>query len=320
MIGLVGSALTGTLLLAACGQGSSVGAVPGSTQSTGSRSLPPGPVSRSPQDLVGLWRLQADGEEPGTVLRIADDLSIWRRCSEEWGGWAASPSGGFVAYLSSYSYACGGPKPSVAPKPEEPPMPSPPGWLLHATGYRVQGADRILVDSTGRTVARLSPGGKPFPNPHVIAELSAAPTPDTRPGAGWHEPAPLPAGLKPPTAAQLIGTWYLRSSRPRPGTSASATPGAPTALASRPARAVFITFTADGGWKGSDGCNVTTGRWLLGSAGLVLSASGGTTRIGCFGQGEVPRLYEAARIGLDGSVLVYVDVKGRDIGRWSRTP
>ncbi len=54
--------------------------------------------------------------------------------------------------------------------------------------------------------------------------------------------APLPAKLRPATAAELIGTWK------------SAAVGAN--------QDQFLTIAADRTWQGSDGCNRTTGRWL----------------------------------------------------------
>ena len=34
----------------------------------------------APSSLVGSWLVEAAGEESGAVLRIADDISLFRRC------------------------------------------------------------------------------------------------------------------------------------------------------------------------------------------------------------------------------------------------
>lgn len=281
------------LLLSGCGARTSPGQAP-----TASLAVPTG----TPQDLIGLWRLEAAGEAPGTVLRIGQDLSLWRPCSVSWGAWTATAEGGFLADLSSYSYGCAGAKPTAPPKPEVPPAPPTPAWLTSASAWRADGDERILQDGAGRTVARLRPGGKPFANPNVAAELSAPPSLDSQLALRLRPARTLLPALSPAKAADVIGTWY-----PQPPRGAPAPPVKP-----------FTTLMADGSWTGSDGCNTAVGRWSLGPDGSLITTAGPSTDVGCRGQGTVPRLTSARRLGFAGPVLVLVDVDGADIGHLVR--
>jgi len=259
-------------------------------------------LSGRPQDLIGLWRLEASGEAPGTVLRIGQDLSVWRPCSVSWGAWAADGAGYFVADLSSYSYGCAGPKPSQPPKPAVPPPPPTPSWLTSAHAWRVDGAGRLLEDATGRVVAKLLPGGRPIPNPNAAPELSAPPSMDAALAARLRPARPLPATLSPATASGVLGTWYP-ASRP-----AAAAPTRP-----------FITLSPDGNWTGSDGCNATGGRWTLEPDGAFLATGRGSTLMLCAGEVAVPRMDLVRRLAFSGRTLVLVDADGADVARFART-
>jgi hypothetical protein len=281
-------AMIGVLALVACGPPPS--GAPGPLYS--------GSGGRQPRDLVGLWRVQAEGEETGTILRLGADLSIWRRCDDLFGGWVAGAAGGFVADTYAGSYECAGPKPSTAPKPAVPAPPATPDWLLRATAYRVDGAQRLLLDEYGGTVARLIPSGEPSPR-HVAAhELYAKPVLDAALERRLAPAAPLPANLRPATAADLVGTWK------------PALPGA------NPKQ--HVTIKADHTWEGSDGCNGQGGRWAVEGPGAVLTVGGGSTMIGCSGQDQAPRFEVARGAGFDGTTLVLIDAGGKEVGHLRR--
>lgn len=97
-VGLVAGTLT-AVLLAACGTGSVIG--PGGS---GTATDPSGVSSVRPLDataLVGLWRVEATGEEAGAVLRLAaDQMSLWRGCGVLLGGWRANSEGLFVSHCA----------------------------------------------------------------------------------------------------------------------------------------------------------------------------------------------------------------------------
>jgi hypothetical protein len=259
---------------------------------------PEQPGTGQPTDLVGLWRIEAPGEEPGTILRLGTDLSIWRECDEQFGGWAANSAGGFVGETFAYTYECNGPKPTKPPKPEMPSSPTT-EWLTKAVGYRVDGVDRVLVDEHGGTVARLRPSGEPSARRMVAHELYAKPPMDAALRRMLSPAAALPANLRPATRSELIGTW-------KP-TTAGANPGQ------------FITIRADGSWNGSDGCNGQSGRWTITSPGAVLTVAGATTLIGCAGQDRAPQFRVARGAGLAGETLVLLNAQGNELGRLNRT-
>jgi hypothetical protein len=266
------------VMLAACGTGTA-----DPEDSGGS----PTPTPGDPIDLVGLWMVrEAAGEEPGAILRLADRLSLWRGCGHLDGSWRATPDGLFVDHVGGGSGACYHGPGSV------------PDWLRLAAGHRADGPDRLLVDREGHTVARLVPGGRP--------KVDA----DTAPSEG--EPAvltdelrrmlspaaPLPGGLRPAAAADLVGRWV--PSDPA-GTRAPQPP--------------FVQLAADGGWTGSDGCNGQGGRWVAGSAGSFLAVAGAQTLIGCAGADVGGWLSAASRAGITGDELVLLDPTGRELGR-----
>jgi len=284
--------MIGLLALAAC-------AAPQSDAPGPSGSGPiSGLGSQQPRDLVGLWRVEAHGEESGTILRLGSDLSIWRRCDDLFGGWQADAAGGFVGDTNASSYECAGAKVTAAPKPDVPSPPRTPDWLLRAAAYRVDGADRLLLDEHGGTVARLFPSGEPSPR-HVVAhELYAMPVMDAALQRALVPAAPLPAKLRPATAAELVGTWK------------SAVPG------TNPRQ--YLTLKADRSWQGSDGCNGQGGRWTVARPGAVLTVADGSTLIGCAGQGKAPQFGLARGAGFDGATLVLTNARGKEIGRLKR--
>lgn len=277
-------------MLAVAGCGAGAGGEPGGDAGA----PPPGPPTPStapadPVGLVGLWTVQeAAGEEPGAILRLADTgLSLWRKCGNLAGSWAAGRDGLFVAHLTGGSGSCYRGPDDV------------PGWLREAAGHRAVDRDRVLVDGAGRAVARLVPGGRPevgadtAPSegepPVVTAELRA------RLGAA---PAPLPAGLRPAAPTELARRWLpVRG----PGASSPEPPHA--------------QLRPDGSWTGSDGCNGQGGRWVAGAGGSFLAVAGAQTLIGCDGVNVGGWLSDAGRAGFDGDQLVLLDRAGKELGR-----
>lgn len=278
------------ILLAGCGGLTSEARSPAAPGSSASAPRLAAPVT-SPEGLVGRWRVDAAGEQSGTVLRIGGDLSLWRKCWDFFGDWMADGHGRFVAGVWAYSPACQGPGPAGPVKP---------AWLIATRGYRAAGRDWLLLDSAGHVVARLSPGGKPFPNPNVAPQVWAPPKLDSAQARKLRQAVPLPPSARAATTAEVIGKWV-----PRPGPSASRS-------------GAYITFRGDGSWIKSDGCNIYRGQWSLGAGGSLLSVSSGSTLVGCLGQGEVPMMTGAMRLGFSGAVLVVRDAGGAVIGQLIR--
>ncbi|MDG4830511.1 META domain-containing protein [Solwaraspora sp. WMMD1047] len=270
-----------SLLLAGCAGSADDGSA------TATPSDAPGAADAEPVALIGLWAVEeAAQEEAGAVLRVAPtELSLWRDCGNLSGSWRADTGGLFVAAVYGAS-GC-----ELAEEPT-------PAWLREATSFRTAGEDRLLLNVQGDVLARLAPGGKPEPAPDILPEQAEPPVVTDEVRRAFAPPAPLPADLTPlPAPEALLGRWV-------PATGPT---GAPD-----PA---FVELTADGSWRGSDGCNALGGRWVAASGGPLLATSGASTLVGCDNVPIAQWLSEASQAGLDGDVLVLVDAKGTELGR-----
>jgi heat shock protein HslJ len=212
-------------------------------------------------------------------------LALFRACGASWGAWNADHDGAFLADGGAWSGEC-----------RDRPWAD---WLDAAAKHRPDGDGHVLLDSDGVVVARLVPGEQPT-LPPTIAQSEAAPpeiTDDTR--AALAPATALPSPLAPADAGALLG-WWIPTDAP-PGSTA------------------HVTFTEDDRWSGSDGCNGEGGRWRAGDEGVLLVAAGGDrTEIGCENIPVDSRMARAARAGLDGDVLVLVDRRGGELGRFDR--
>jgi hypothetical protein len=160
------------------------------------------------------------------------------------------------------------------------------GWLDRAVGYRIDGVDRLLVDADGATTARLvpAPGATPSLSPYERKQLRARAS----------APAPVPGGLEPATTGDLLRRWV-----PVRGGNGKA----------------YVTFGADGRFRGSDGCNGQAGKYLVGEDGELIAVSGPQTLIGCDNVEIDGWLGSAGRAALDGSTLVLLDAHAHEIAR-----
>ena len=248
-----------------------------------------------PVDLIGLWKLSADGEEAGAALLIdGTEFRLFRRCTALFGDWDADERGLFVADASSQS-----PHTGAGCPPQDPPADVrdlQPAWLTRAVGFRAAGAGRELLDAAGAAVARLEPGAQVPPWPGIAAELFQPPVVTEEIRSGFRPAAALPAGLTPAGASALHGRWVPARS---PGRS-------------------YVEFQADGRWTGSDGCNGAGGRWVAGPGGAFLGTTGASTLIGCENVPVASWLADGRRAGLDGAVLVLVGADGKELGRLTR--
>jgi hypothetical protein len=250
------------------------------------------PTPGDPLQLVGSWHLDAPGQEPGSVLRLGDDLSLWSGCGACFGGWSADRAGLFVAHVSSMSGGCRLPASGGDWTP---------AWLTKARAFKAGGTSVELLDANGAVVARLTPGAHPTAGPDMASELAAPPTVSADLTQRMRAAAPLPAGLTPATSARLVGRWIS---------------------ADHPDRRGFVDLRADGSWRGSDGANDQGGGWTAGPGGSLVAVAGAQTLVGCAG-GCVnigAWLSEAAHAGFDGSTLVLVDADGSVLGRLAHGP
>lgn len=229
-----------------------------------------------PAELVGSWFIAADGEEPHAILTLGDGLFLLRKCGTLDGNWRANKHAMFVGEFYGGSGGCF--------KAQQSPFPQ---WMVKVTGFRRDGNNELLVTSRGTTVATLTPGAQASPDPD-IAEMHG----------GFAEPQPLPAGVDPVTADDVIGRW-LPMPQDRPEGSRDK---------------AFVEFDDGGGYTGSDGCNGVGGRYIVGPAGLILATSGPRHLVGCDNSPLPDWPAESGRLGLRDGHLVFVDPAGKVLG------
>ncbi|BCB90812.1 META domain-containing protein [Phytohabitans suffuscus] len=246
-----------------------------------------------PVALIGNWRVTGTEEQEGAVLRLAgpSDLALFRPCGMLGGGWRADGAGMFVAEVTGYS---------VCPSPAEAERWTP-AWLARASGYRLAGVDRELLDPAGEVVARLAPATAPgrVDPKRISPDLAEPPVVTDQDRQALAPAAPLPAGLTPATARTLAGRWVAVDGVRRPGEA-------------------HVELRADGAWSGSDGCNGSRGRWVAGEGGTLLATAGSSTLIGCENHPATSWLYQARRAATAGDQLTLFDVAGKELGRLRR--
>jgi hypothetical protein len=290
------AALAALLLAAACSSSTPKAAAP--SPSNGPTSAAPRPGD-SPSSLVGVWKVSgASGEPAGSVLRIGgprgEPLILFRQCGEFFGGWVASPSGGFLGLLSGYSMAC---LTSVGHGDPTPP------WIAAARSYAVRGSERELLTSDGRVLARLLPGGVAHAGKDMLPSLAAPPMLSSAERRKLDTPPrALPTGVEPARASALAGRW-----QPYP------------AKRFRSSQQPYVSFAADGQWTGSDGCNGVGGTLRVGSAGELINVGGWTTLIGCLGAPVGSFVPKSGRVSASGGVLTFYDANGKVLGKLIRS-
>jgi hypothetical protein len=260
-------------------------------------------VIAGPAGLIGDWLVEGTSEPAGTVVGIGVPtgpgdtdpslLVLWRPCTSSAGGWKADWNGLFVANTIGTNSRC--------PRPADQ---STPRWLSQANGYRVDGSNRLLLDSAGRVLARLLPSSPPahVPAGAVGSWNTEVPSPSSAVQAQFTRSAPLPKGLLPASRARVVGRWV------------------PIGFGSTPlARQPYLAFRADGTWESSDGCNGNRGPWAIGRGGAMLAVVGISGAVGCAGASTDSWMEAVAHAGLDGRVLVLVDRNSKALGRLTRS-
>lgn len=251
-------------------------------------------VSYDAESLVGSWHVAAVGEEPDASLIIGDHLNgeivLFRECGMLDGDWRANKHGMFVADLFGGDSKCFPAARQSEPDPLD-------GWWRKVTGFRPDDTGELLVDASGRTVARLTPGAHPTAGPHAAGEYASPPVMSSDVRKRIAEPAALPDGLIAATPQDVLGTWVPTDGRPSNA---------------------HVSFGTDGSYAGSDGCNGSGGRYLVGPAGIVLATGGPTTLIGCENSPVSTWVIETGRLGLRDNHLVFVSPEGTVLGEAKR--
>jgi heat shock protein HslJ len=156
--------------------------------------------------------------------------------------------------------------------------------------WLASGLAAVTMAAVGVAIAITAPSGN---------ETAGVPTPSTS------------ASTQTQTGA-LIGNWrpvdivgYDNSKLPPSGRPA--------------ARAPNITFTSDGRWRGSDGCNGIGGTYSARDDGSIsVDANGLQTLIGCINVPNSKVLDRAARFAIDGRSLTFYAAGGQRLGTYER--
>jgi hypothetical protein len=169
-------------------------------------------------------------------------------------------------------------------------------WLQRATGFTVAGRRIRLSGPTGATVAVLRPETSlPLQVRPKKPRAVTPPTVTRQIRKEFAAPAPLPRGVRPAQADDLVGRWTAA--------------GYPT---SEPG---YATFQPVNNWIGSDGCNDYGGRYAVGRGGRLLILDGPNGLVLCTGTPAAAWASETARVGVTtkGRLLLFAQ-HGRHIG------
>ena len=245
----------------------------------------------NPLQLVGVWHVTDTGERQAPVASLGNlGLLLWQSCGWVSGSWNANQQGLFVGNLTGGDRACMFAT-DLNPK-----------WLATATAYKAAGRDELILGPTGGVLARLVPTIVPrvlrkgmlpaYTHPVITSQLRKVLLQVNR---------PLPSGLVPATGKQLVGQWVPASLR-----------------VGHWHQTPYLTFTPNGNWSGSDGCNGLGGRWSMGSGGSLVVVESPSTLIGCNNVNVEWWLFRAARAAFRGPTLLFVDASGSVTSRLRR--
>jgi len=278
----LGVALLLVVGVAACGSQVS----PGAVAPNRSEASPTVAAGGDPSRLVATWTVSSPSASTGDIVIIGDrvdgGLELFLRCGLMFGGWRANSDGMFVASEDGGDGSC------FASRKNDPW----PTWL-DAVGFSYDGDDALLLSGDGTVLARLTPGGHPTTGPNDSPEFASPPAVSDDLRANFAEPAPLPSGVNAATAADIQGRWVPVDRSPADA---------------------YVEFKSRNAYDGSDGCNGTGGRYVMGDGGVILATSGNSTAVGC-DNSPLPNWPAAAgRLGLRGGHLIFVDPHGKELG------
>jgi heat shock protein HslJ len=283
MVRVLLSALLPLLVLAGCA----------SAAPTAAAVVPPTAVpAPDPAAMVGWWRVAGTGQ-PVLIDPTAIEIRV-RGYYYLTGAWRADQDGRLVVHIDSVTEVLPPPGSGPDPVPDAGSTDPAPPWQTTTAGFRIDGADRVLLDRAGAPTARLVPA----PATAGFGSVDPARPAGGAERHGYAPAAPVAGPLRPADPAELVGRWV---------------PDGSTAPA-------FVEFADGGRWTGSDGCNTTGGGWAAGAdGGFLATAPGPRTLVACAGGVDVgPQLGAARRTAVDGAELVVLDVDGGVVGRFRR--
>lgn len=255
------------------------------SSATASNSVSPSEASEPAVALIGLWKVQAEGESDSTwVVFTAGGFTVERDRRLIDGSWATGDDQ-VLAMVSSWQ---GGSQNRYV------------RWLTSAHSFRRAGSSRLLLAEDGHVLATLAPTTK-APNPiGALPELMDPPTLSPTGSDALSRPTPAPSPGTSLDTAGVVGSWQA---------------GTVEGQYSIP----LLTLRRDGTYLTSDGCNGTGGRWRLISDNRILTTIGGSAGVGCAIVVDVPTWFAHTRtIGISGDRLTLYDHAGTALGSLDR--
>lgn len=233
--------------------------------------------------LVGLWKVEAEGEGNTTWVAFTPlGVTVERDRRLIYASWATGDDR-IGAVVGGWDGAL-----------TDPSVP----WLENAGTFAREGAEFVLKAPDGSVLASLTPA-KEAPAPRgASADSMSVPTS----GAGSVFSLPVPPAVPGPALSpeDLTGRWRT---------------GDAAADGSRP----FLTFATDGTYRGSDGCNGISGKWLLLPGNRLVFTSSGRTQVGCGNLQPVPEWTASTRsASVVSGALTLFDVDGTPLGAFDR--
>jgi len=261
-------------------------ALTGCTESPGSSSADSAAIaedesSLGARDLVNTWIV--DGPAGSTQLLITGDkYVVWDDCGVWTGSWAAYA--GTALFGAEYGY---GECTKLAESGKF-------SWLADTTRYMGDSDSITLGDSSGNTLATLTPSP-------VVADLSEYsdqfiidPESDEDHDRTFADRAPLPQGAT--VADDIAGTWHLVGGETK----------------------TLVTFTKNGEVGGYDGCNWFGGdKWSYDRLGNFITTGIESTARACADADEF-EVYRMTTAGIIDNELVLYDFTGDEIARAER--
>jgi hypothetical protein len=163
-------------------------------------------VPAAPNELVGTWRVSAEGEAPSAAIQIGRGLTLLRDCGLAKGQWRATPASDIVLRLYNVPQPCGGsgggiPRDSTADTP---------AWMVASDSLGRGPEGLVLLDASGVVTAELTR----VPAAEADGETTLLGV-DPDPDAGVDnvvELPPAPAGLS-AEVGELAGMWMYPDPR-----------------------------------------------------------------------------------------------------------